>query len=532
MAEAALFSVVHSEEESRTNSPNSTAEKSSVGGGKKKSSSKSTRKTNTKSKDSEDRSEAGTSSLLPSEKSMRTEIDSVKASVSDIASKLDKVDKIENLLQQLISKNVAQGGQNSDSDRDATSGGQRSRSQDIATSGGQNPRKNSNSSRDNQVDGDDEVSLHPDRNERRGLGLDSDDDTDDDGSSVDRQGRTSRFHRYSWVQNIEKDSESSNKNDTSSATCTETGSNNVKNVLGDIFGEDAKTKPDKSECGISLDQSQINILRQSWHCDNPSLLSSYKDEYRSNFPVHNNSGEHLDLPKLDDVVASMLTKHHGPKANKIKGNKLFSQPVKHFENLAFKGQAAARMGLIITAYMQQALGSLMEKLNESEPNVDLVIQMVKDIFAMSVKSMDQIGRTGAFHHLIRRKATVVDTGLDSVSELADKVMTLKLSSEGILGSDFEETLQKRSETNKQIKDLLPEICHKPAYASTGTKRKFSGTASQDASHPKNTRNESAFKIPKIDKSKDTKSSFSHFKKNNKSESDKKGQSSFRNPRSK
>ncbi|CAG2250523.1 unnamed protein product [Mytilus edulis] len=58
------------------------------------------------------------------------------------------------------------------------------------------------------------------------------------------------------------------------------------------------------------------------------------------------------------------------------------------------------MGLIITAYMQQALGSLMEKLNDSEPNIDLLVQMVKDIFAMSVKSMDQTARTGAFHHLI------------------------------------------------------------------------------------------------------------------------------------
>jgi hypothetical protein len=39
------------------------------------------------------------------------------------------------------------------------------------------------------------------------------------------------------------------------------------------------------------------------------------------------------------------------------------------------------MGLVITAYMQQALGTLMEKVRESETNLDLT-QMVKDIFAV------------------------------------------------------------------------------------------------------------------------------------------------------
>ncbi|CAG2247894.1 unnamed protein product [Mytilus edulis] len=137
------------------------------------------------------------------------------------------------------------------------------------------------------------------------------------------------------------------------------------------------------------------------------------------------------------------------------------------------------MGLIITAYMQQALGSLMEKLNDSEPNIDLLVQMVKDIFAMSVKSMDQTARTGAFHHLIRRKATLLDTGLEDITELNDKFLSLKLSSDGVLGKDFEEKLKNRSETNKQIKDLLPEL-------------------TQDTNGPKVAKNDfSNFRIPKV-----------------------------------
>ncbi|CAC5418226.1 unnamed protein product [Mytilus coruscus] len=216
-----------------------------------------------------------------------------------------------------------------------------------------------------------------------------------------------------------------------------------RDILGDTFGEDAKTKPDKSEGGIVLDQSQINILNQSWHCDNPLLLSTYTEEYRASFPVSDKSTDILNLPKLDDITQTLLCKRHGPKAGKAH-NEFFSQPEKTFENMAFNGQSAARMGLVITAYMQQALGSSMEKLNDSEPNTDLLVLMVKDILAMSVKAMDQTARTGAFHHLIRRKATLLDTGLKDITELNEKFLSLKLSSDGVLGKDFEEKLKNRS----------------------------------------------------------------------------------------
>ncbi|CAG2232123.1 unnamed protein product [Mytilus edulis] len=155
--------------------------------------------------------------------------------------------------------------------------------------------------------------------------------------------------------------------------------------------------------------------------------------------------------------------------------------------MAFKGQSAARMGLIITAYMQQALGSLMEKLNDSEPNIDLLVQMVKDMFAM--------------------KATLLDTGLEDITELNDKFLSLKLSSDGVLGKDFEEKLKNRSETNKQIKDLLPELTRKSTASTSSFKRRvlsfmlvnsYQRYQDQDTNGPKVAKNDfSNFRILEI-----------------------------------
>ncbi|XP_071137910.1 uncharacterized protein [Mytilus edulis] len=385
------------------------------------------------------------------------------------------------LFEKFVSQTVTSGGQ-IETDREiATSGGQNisQDSRDIATSGGQNSLRHASvANHDNDID--DAISLQPDRDERRGLDLDLDSDNESQHSSV-KNSTHNRFQRYSVVDKDSLDTE-----------------NVSRDILGDIFGEDAKTKPDKSEAGIVLDQSQINILNQSWHCDNPLLLSTYKEEYRASFPVSDKSADILNLPKLDDITQTLLCKRHGPNAGKAH-NKLFSKPEKFFENMAFKGQSAARMGLIITAYMQQALGSLMEKLNDSEPNIDLLVQMVKDMFAMSVKSMDQTARTGAFHHLIRRKATLLDTGLEDITELNDKFLSLKLSSDGVLGKDFEEKLKNRSETNKQIKDLLPELTRKSATSTSSFKRKSAIIhTSQDTNGPKVAKNDfSNFRIPKV-----------------------------------
>ncbi|KAH3855581.1 hypothetical protein DPMN_098149 [Dreissena polymorpha] len=52
------------------------------------------------------------------------------------------------------------------------------------------------------------------------------------------------------------------------------------NLLQDMFGFDATTKADSSIVGISLDNSQISVLRETWRTDKPAKLSAYKDYYR------------------------------------------------------------------------------------------------------------------------------------------------------------------------------------------------------------------------------------------------------------
>ena len=92
---------------------------------------------------------------------------------------------------------------------------------------------------------------------------------------------------------------------------------------------------------------------------------------------------------------------------------MFTQHLKQIEIFAFQGQTAARMGIVITLYIQQALASLLSDLNSENFNIDRATQTVRDVFAMSTKVLDQLGRTGAYDHYIRRKATMVDIGLDS-----------------------------------------------------------------------------------------------------------------------
>ncbi|CAC5366751.1 unnamed protein product [Mytilus coruscus] len=298
MAEA-FITAIHSASE-EANSPKATPsrsdknEKSSVKqtGSCKKSTSKSSRKSSTASstcaKEVSDEAEtfSTTGLSLNVENELRAEISSVKETVNSVNSR---------------------GHQETDREI-ATSGGQNisQDSRDIATSGGQNSLRHASvANHDNDID--DAISLQLDRDERREIfGI------------VDKDSHN--------AENVSRD------------------------ILGDIFGEDAKTKPGKSEGGIVLDQSQINILNQSWHCDKPLLLSTYKEEYRASFPVSDKSADILNFPKLDDISQTLLCKRHGPKAGKTH-NKLFSQPEKTFENMAFKGQSAARMGLVITAYM-------------------------------------------------------------------------------------------------------------------------------------------------------------------------------------
>jgi hypothetical protein len=89
-----------------------------------------------------------------------------------------------------------------------------------------------------------------------------------------------------------------------------------------------------------------------------------------------------------------------------------------------------------------------------------ILQSVNDIFAISMKSLDQFGRTGAFSHMIRRKAATSESGLNTLKGIQAKVLYLPLTAEGVFGEGLEDKLGKRKEQREQLKELLPEFSNK------------------------------------------------------------------------
>ena len=187
--------------------------------------------------------------------------------------------------------------------------------------------------------------------------------------------------------------------------------------MKDIFGEDTYTGKDKSSNGIVLDKIQIEILSESWRFCQPDKLTAYKENYKSFFPVHENSEDLLKAPSLDDIVGTFFIKKFSTKACFKRARSLHTQHLKEIERLAYQGQLAAKTGISISVYMQQALRALSQELKTGKPNLDLAVQTVRDVFAMSIKTLDQIGRSGAYNHIIRRKATIVDMGLENVKDV-------------------------------------------------------------------------------------------------------------------
>ncbi|CAC5402216.1 unnamed protein product [Mytilus coruscus] len=262
--------------------------------------------------------------------------------------------------------------------------------------------------------------------------------------------KTDRFSKYldSSVQNICTVDENSSGN----ITC------NKVDRLAKIFKDDLPEDNSDKSVGLILDDSQVKILSYSWRTQHPERLSAYKDEYRSCFPVHEKSLPVLQVPSLDDMLEPMIKRVHTNKTVKSwdKQKQLFSQPVKQIEKLSYSEQVASRMGIISISYMQQALGTLLGNLendNASEENC----QLVKDLFAMSTKSLDQMGRAGAFHHMIRRKCAATDAGINNLNDIQTKVLYLPLFDDGVFGQGLEKQLEKRKEQREQLEDLLPEF---------------------------------------------------------------------------
>jgi hypothetical protein len=117
------------------------------------------------------------------------------------------------------------------------------------------------------------------------------------------------------------------------------------------------------------------------------------------------------------------------------------------------------MGIISVLYLQNALASLSSSIKSDNTNPD-ILQSVNDSFAISMKSLDQFGRTGAFSHMIRRKAATSESGLNTLKCIQAKVLYLPLTAEGVFGEGLEDKLGKRKEQREQLKELLPEFSNK------------------------------------------------------------------------
>jgi len=228
--------------------------------------------------------------------------------------------------------------------------------------------------------------------------------------------------------------------------------------LFDMFGDDAVVQKDEQNEGLILDESQISVLKGSYRCTNPKFLSSCSEDNLDAFPMDKDSEKWLEVHSLDPMVESIMVKRFGEKAafSGTKTKSLFTQPAKMVEKIAYKGQQAARLGLTIQMYIQQALGNCLQELEAPEIDKDKSITLIKDIFAMSTKCLDQIGRAGAFHHIVRRAVSMTDTALYEQTNHTE-FSNLPLSEEGVFGSGLEPLLKARKEKKKQVDELIPDV---------------------------------------------------------------------------
>ena len=151
---------------------------------------------------------------------------------------------------------------------------------------------------------------------------------------------------------------------------------NEKPTLGEKFREDAFVKS-KKKTGIVLEQNQIDISNEVWWADDPTRVLAFKENYKHAFPIDESCETFFNVPKMDDSVEALLIKRFGHKAGFSRVPSLVSKGMKAVERLSFQGQMAARMGLITSCYTQQALGVLLDTLQQSEPNLEFLVNWEK-----------------------------------------------------------------------------------------------------------------------------------------------------------
>ena len=236
------------------------------------------------------------------------------------------------------------------------------------------------------------------------------------------------------------------------------------------------------------DKTQEQIIQQSWRSEEPSKLSAYKADTYNSFKLDKGFENLLAVPSLDSIVDPLLKHRYGKKASFKNGHSLYGTTYKSIEKEAYKGQCESRMAMIITMYIQQGLGKLLKVLQEKDVNIDMAVQSTKDIFAMASQNLDQCSRAGAYHHLVRRKATIADTGLDRrISDF--ERWELPLTHEGIFGKELENKMKLRKEENKSVQDLFSDDEKPNANKGFQNKRKSNFEQSSNSNY-KRTRFES------------------------------------------
>ncbi|VDH90179.1 Hypothetical predicted protein [Mytilus galloprovincialis] len=58
--------------------------------------------------------------------------------------------------------------------------------------------------------------------------------------------------------------------------------------------------------------------------------------------------------------------------------------------------------------------------------------------------------------MIRRRATMYDTGLNELRDYANTIVTLPLTADGIFGSQFDTKMKEKTDRNKQLAEVLPD----------------------------------------------------------------------------
>ncbi|XP_060569321.1 uncharacterized protein LOC132727761 [Ruditapes philippinarum] len=232
-------------------------------------------------------------------------------------------------------------------------------------------------------------------------------------------------------------------------------SEKTRHCLHEIFQDDALLKKPEEKLGIEIEDSQKEILSQSYRAKKPNDVTAYSEEYKGMFPSLPETEDFLKVPPLDDIVDECLKRQHGSRCGSFakRGRALFSQPDKMVEKTAFRGHHAANMGIMMNLYMQQALGMLLNMLETED--ISQIEKKVRDIFSLCTKSLDQLGRVGAFFHIIRRQVTMHDTGLFKLDSSTD-ISSMPLTGEGVLGHGLDDILKERKEVKKTLDELLPE----------------------------------------------------------------------------